>query len=91
MIMNTKKRLSVLLLAGLLAVGVPFAASAAEDTVREKETVVSYGLDVLASREEMVMAGLVGNEIGYYLREGEHDFTPENWKVLMDFADARIK
>ena len=34
---------------------------------------------------------LVGNEIGYYLREGEHDFTPENWKVLMDFADARIK
>lgn len=34
---------------------------------------------------------LIGNEIGYYLREGEHDFTPENWSVLMDFADARIK
>lgn len=34
---------------------------------------------------------LVGNEIGYYLREGEHAFTPENWKVLMDFADARLK
>ena len=34
---------------------------------------------------------LIGKEIGYYLREGEHDFTPENWRVLMDFADARIK
>lgn len=34
---------------------------------------------------------LIGNEIGYYLREGEHNFTPENWKVLMDFADARLK
>lgn len=34
---------------------------------------------------------LIGNEIGYYLREGVHDFTPENWKVLMDFADAKLK
>ena len=34
---------------------------------------------------------LIGNEIGYYLREGEHNFTPENWKALMDFADAKIK
>ena len=34
---------------------------------------------------------LVGNEVGYYLREGVHDFTPENWKVLMDFTDTRIK
>lgn len=76
--MNTKKRLSVLLLAGLLAVGVPFAASAAEDTVREKETVVSYGLDVLASREEMVMAGLVGNEIG---------FTAEHVRRAMNLSE----
>ena len=34
---------------------------------------------------------LIGNEIGYYLRKGQHDFTPENWKALMDFADARLK
>ena len=34
---------------------------------------------------------LVGNEIGYYLREGEHAVTPENWKALMDFADAKVK
>ena len=34
---------------------------------------------------------LIGNEIGYYLRQGEHAFTPENWSVLLDFADARLK
>ncbi len=33
---------------------------------------------------------LVGNEIGYYLRHGEHNFTPENWEVLLGFAERRL-
>ena len=52
------KKLCLLLCACLLTAGLPLAVGAA--TTEERE-VVSYGLDVLASREEMVMAGLVGN------------------------------
>lgn len=29
---------------------------------------------------------LIGNEIGFYLRKGEHEFTPENWDALLAFA-----
>jgi hypothetical protein len=30
---------------------------------------------------------LVGNRLGYYIREGKHSMTPADWKVFMDFAD----
>ena len=30
-------------------------------------------------------------EIGYYLRRGEHNCTPENWNALLDYADKRLK
>lgn len=29
---------------------------------------------------------LTGNEIGFYLRQGGHDFTPENWTALLKFV-----
>ena len=56
------KKLCLLLCACLLTAGLPLAVGASATAERE---VVSYGLDVLASREEMVLAGLVGNEIGF--------------------------
>jgi hypothetical protein len=32
---------------------------------------------------------LVGNRLGYYIREGKHSMTPADWKVFMDFADKQ--
>ena len=34
---------------------------------------------------------LIGDQVGYYLREGEHAFTPENWDALIRFASAKLK
>ena len=77
--MTIKKRLSVLLCVGILLAGLPLVASfgAVAASVPERQ-VVSYGLDVLASREEMVMAGLVGNEIG---------FTSEHIRRAMNLSE----
>jgi hypothetical protein len=30
---------------------------------------------------------LLKGRIGYYLRTGKHDMTPEDWHAYMDFAD----
>jgi hypothetical protein len=32
---------------------------------------------------------LVGNRLGYYIREGKHSMTPADWKIFMDFADKQ--
>lgn len=32
----------------------------------------------------------IGNQVGYFLRTGEHSFLPENWEALLDFTCARI-
>ncbi|MBQ9337111.1 MAG: acetylxylan esterase [Lentisphaeria bacterium] len=34
---------------------------------------------------------LIGREIGYYLREGGHAFTPENWDALIRFASSKLQ
>lgn len=44
------------------------------------------------SVDEMPDTGVAtSGEIGYYLRKGEHNCTPENWNVLLDYADMRLK
>ena len=42
---------------------VPYGTVGNTDSLRSESTVVSYGLKVLAAREEMVFSGLCGNEI----------------------------
>jgi dienelactone hydrolase len=34
---------------------------------------------------------LVGGRLGYYIREGKHSMTADDWKVFMDFADKQWK
>jgi len=34
---------------------------------------------------------LVGGRLGYYLREGNHSMTADDWTVFMNFADAQWK
>jgi hypothetical protein len=33
----------------------------------------------------------VASRLGYWIRPGEHSFTPADWKVYLDFADEWLK
>ena len=33
---------------------------------------------------------LIGGDVGYYLRPGNHDFMPENWDVLLEFVKRHL-
>ena len=33
---------------------------------------------------------LIEGKLGYYIREGKHSMTREDWKVFCDFADRHI-
>ena len=34
---------------------------------------------------------LVDSRLGYYIREGKHSMTREDWKVFLDYADKHLK
>src|SRR5262245_19647930 len=34
---------------------------------------------------------LVDSKLGYFIRPGKHSTTPDDWKVLLDFADKHLK
>ncbi len=34
---------------------------------------------------------LIGQDIGYFLRTGQHACTPADWDAMLDFADAKLK
>lgn len=34
---------------------------------------------------------LIGNELGFYLWKGEHEFIPENWDARLTFANRHFR
>ena len=49
-----------------------------------------YGMEGLEKTEYPAAGNLIGENVGYYLRDGEHNFTPENWNALMTFVEKHL-
>jgi dienelactone hydrolase len=47
------------------------------------------GTEGLAAKEAPPVRKLVASRLGYYVREGKHSMTPDDWGVFMDFADSQ--
>jgi len=47
------------------------------------------GTEGLAVKEMPPVGKLVSNRLGYYVREGKHSMTPDDWTVFMDYADSQ--
>jgi hypothetical protein len=45
------------------------------------------GVEGLAAKEKPPLRQLVDSRLGYYIREGKHSMTADDWRVFMDFAD----
>jgi hypothetical protein len=48
------------------------------------------GVDGLAADAAAESGRFIDSRLGYFLREGEHSITPEDWKVFLDFADKHL-
>lgn len=48
------------------------------------------GTDGLAAKEVPAPGKLVPSTLGYFLREGRHSMTKDDWKVFLDFADVHF-
>jgi hypothetical protein len=47
------------------------------------------GVEGLGNARMPELRQLVGGRVGYYIREGKHSMTPDDWKVFMDFTDRQ--
>jgi dienelactone hydrolase len=47
------------------------------------------GAEGLAAKEMPPRRQLVSSPLGYYLREGKHSMTPDDWATFMNFADSQ--
>jgi dienelactone hydrolase len=47
------------------------------------------GTEGLAVKEMPPRRQLVASPLGYYVREGKHSMTPDDWTVFMNFADSQ--
>ena len=47
------------------------------------------GAEGLAAKEMPPQRKLVDSRLGYYVREGKHSTTPDDWTVFMNFADRQ--
>ena len=49
------------------------------------------GSDGCAVREWPAAGTFVDSRIGYFMHDGKHDVTPEDWQVMVKFADQYLK
>ena len=47
------------------------------------------GVEGLAANEPPPLSQLVDSRLGYYIREGKHSMTADDWEVFLNFADRR--
>jgi hypothetical protein len=47
------------------------------------------GTDGLAAREMPLRRQLVTSRLGYYVREGKHSMTADDWTMFMNYADSQ--
>jgi hypothetical protein len=48
------------------------------------------GVEGLAAKAMPPQRQLVNSRLGYYIREGRHSMTADDWEVFMDFADRHF-
>ena len=62
------------------------------EVLKAAEPVYKFlGADGLGVTKAPGFRQLVGGRLGYYIREGKHSMTADDWKVFMDFADKNWK
>jgi len=49
------------------------------------------GVEGLAASQMPALRQLVASRLGYYIREGKHSMTADDWRVFMDFANKQWK
>lgn len=47
------------------------------------------GVEGLGATQMPPLRQLVSSRLGYYIREGKHSMTADDWRVFMDFADRQ--
>ena len=47
------------------------------------------GTEGMAAKEAPPVRKLVSSRLGFYVREGKHSMTPDDWAVFLDFADSQ--
>ncbi len=47
------------------------------------------GMEGLNASQMPPFGQLVGSRLGFYIREGKHSMTADDWRVFMDFADKQ--
>jgi len=47
------------------------------------------GVEGLETKQMPPFGKLVSSRLGYYIREGKHSMTADDWKVFMDYADKQ--
>ena len=49
-----------------------------------------HGDQGTAPGDKPAVGKLLPHKLGYYIREGKHSTTPDDWRVFLDFADANF-
>jgi dienelactone hydrolase len=60
------------------------------DALKAADPVYRFlGVEGLAAHQMPPVGQLISSPLGYYIREGKHSMTADDWRVFMDFADKQ--